>query len=168
VLPRLLRALAAAHAAGWVHCDVRPSNIVATPAGAMLVDWGAAARAGGAARRGVLAYSAGVFKAAKLPRAHPAIDASGALYTWLTVAYGRACVAPWLRSPAPASDAAMVLERGAWVAGLAGAEPRVARVAAALETLNEALVAGAALRDALGLAAEALQLQAAAGLQTQV
>jgi hypothetical protein len=62
----------------------------------------------------------------------------------------------------------MVLERGAWVAGLAGTEPRVARVAAALETLNEALVAGAALRDALGLAAEALQLQAAAGLQTQV
>ena len=50
--------------------------------------------------------------------------------------------------------------------GLAGAEPRVARVAAALETLNEALVTEAALRDALGLAAEALQ-QAAAGQQQQ-
>jgi hypothetical protein len=49
VLPRLLRALAAAHAVGWVHCDVRPSNIVVAAQGVML--WWTGARQRALARR---------------------------------------------------------------------------------------------------------------------
>jgi hypothetical protein len=131
------------------------------------VDWGAAARVGpgSEARRGVPAYSASALvAAAKLPPAHPAIDAAGALYTWLALAYGRGCVAPWLRSPAPASDKAMLEARQEWVVELAGAAPRVARVEAALGALDGALGGGAgsstargAMRGALAVAAEALR-----------
>ena len=43
----LARALAALHAAGWVHSDVAPSNVLVDDAGeARLIDLGAAARAG--------------------------------------------------------------------------------------------------------------------------
>jgi hypothetical protein len=131
----------------------------------MLVDWGAAACSSkdSAARRGVLAYSASALDNEVLPPAHPAIDAAGALYTWLAVAYGRACVAPWLRSPAPGTDETMLRARQRWVVGLARTEPRVARVAAALEAFNGALKgagsrrARSALKDALAVAAEALR-----------
>ena len=161
VLARVLRALASAHTAGWVHCDVRPSNIVmVASSGAMLVDWGAAARAGKEARHGVLAYSASALGAAKLPLAHPAIDASGALYTWLALAHGRAGPPPWLTSHAPASDAAMLKARAEWVARLARTEPRVARVEVALKALNDALHGKRtqkALGDALAVATEALR-----------
>lgn len=43
----VLTALDGAHRAGWIHRDVRPSNIVGREGGhAMLIDWGCAARKG--------------------------------------------------------------------------------------------------------------------------
>ncbi len=172
VLPRLLRALAAAHAAGWVHCDVRPSNIVVTPAGAMLVDWGAAACAGEgeAARRGVPAYSACALNRGRLPLAQPAIDAAGALFTWLAVAFGRGCVAPWLL-PRCQTDFDALDARDLWVAALAETDARVDRVYLALEDLEDALkgddgLAVGALRaaaDALGMPRRGLGRRTARG-----
>ena len=161
VLPRVLRALAAAHAAGWVHCDVRPANIVATPRGAMLVDWGAAACSGkgSLARRGVLAYSASALDAAKLPPAQPAIDAAGALYTWLAVAFGQGCVAPWLL-PRAQTDFEALDAREVWVAAQSDTDARVERVRLALEGLEGALDAE---EEPCGGAAGGGALRAAAG-----
>ena len=65
---RVLYALDVVHAAGWVHCDVRPSNVVvvenAAGARALLIDWGSASRTGerGIEKRWATPFShAGVF-----------------------------------------------------------------------------------------------------------
>ena len=63
VVVDVLRALGGAHAAGFVHGDVRPSNVVldtAAGGGARLVDWGAARGLGesGASRWGTLPFVA--------------------------------------------------------------------------------------------------------------
>ena len=52
---RMLAALEAAHAAGIIHCDVRPSNVVVAAGGAaLLVDWGSSCACGTEVRgRGV-------------------------------------------------------------------------------------------------------------------
>ena len=48
------RALASVHRAGVVHRDVKPGNVVLTPAGAKLLDFGIAARCGSRGERGRL------------------------------------------------------------------------------------------------------------------
>jgi serine/threonine protein kinase len=132
VLPRVLDALAAAHMAGWVHCDVRPANIVVAGQGAVLVDWGIA-RAVGAPLE-----SAGVedFCDERIWRdrgvsARPHHDALAALFTWIVIAFGGDGGVPW--------TAGCCVARRAWISERARADASVARVArgiAALEVMT--------------------------------
>ena len=161
VLPRVLRALSAAHRAGWVHSDVRPANIIVTEqGGAMLVDWGAAACTTEREKVWccVPAFSAKVMLDGKQPLAQPALDGVGALYTWLAVAHGHACTAPWVVGKRFANDAEMAMERREWLDLKANTDPRVEDVMEALQVLERALVRGRLLnsKDVLDIVGEAL------------
>ena len=161
--PRVLAALLAAHEAGWVHCDVRPANVAYVEGhGAMLVDWGNARRVGdGLVRSGVEAFTHAHVWRARGVDARPHHDALAALFTWLAVAFGDGCAAPWLGRGAVggSSDdgAGADSERRAWVAALAARDEGVARVARALEVLEgmtgraDPAAAVAAAREGLGL-----------------
>jgi hypothetical protein len=125
VVVRVLGALEAAAAAGIVHCDVRPANIVVVGDAATLVDWGCSCACGAEARgRGVAAFAdARVFGAATTHfAARSAQDVAGALLTWAAVACDAGCDAPWLarRAAAPAGGgstvADMLANREAWLA----------------------------------------------------
>jgi len=128
VVLRVLGALEAAAAAGLVHCDVRPANIVVVGDAAMLVDWGCSCMHGDEARgRGVAAFAdERVFSAATTHfKARPAQDVAGALLTWAAVACDAGCAAPWLawRAGAPmdggSTVAGMLAHRKAWLAAAA-------------------------------------------------
>lgn len=132
VVGRVLNALEHAAAAGVVHCDVRPANIVVVDDLAVLVDWGCScARDTDARGRGVPAYAdARIFAPATTSfKARPVQDVAGALYTWLAIACDAGCVAPWLALPA--APAGAQLEAGTPVPGVL--ERRAAWIAAAPE-----------------------------------
>jgi len=137
---RLLEALAAAHAVGVTHCDVRPANVVLVGDAALLIDWGSAAVAPreDAAGRGVAAYAdARVFSQGSFV-ARPSQDAAGALYTWLAIAMGAGCEAPWLSAAdALRSSDDAVVARDDWLAArrLDTGDERVHYIASALEAL---------------------------------
>ena len=118
---RVLDALERAHAKSIVHCDVRPSNVVvscATAGGeenALLVDWGSSRKLRADAHGcGVEAYAdERVFSQGSFA-ARPAQDAAGALFTFLAVAFGPDCCAPWI-APGMKREADVFLERDKWL-----------------------------------------------------
>ena len=133
VIHGVLRGLQAAHAAGIIHCDVRPSNVVflakPRPAGAaLLVDYGLSRAVGKcAAGVGVRVYAADCVFSQSTCAARAGLDLVAAAYTWLSVAYGdAACRAPWRVANEAAS---------AWLARESVLDAHVARIAAALDEL---------------------------------
>ena len=151
VMRRVLDALAAAHAAGWVHCDVRPANVVVVRGRAMLIDWGLAARSGAPlSPRSVPAFSDARLFDGTACAAEPRVDALGALFTWFAVAFGCGCAAPWLAGADPRfGDAGVLTARGDWLdarvqlaEGHASAE-RAARAARAVADIESGRAANA-------------------------
>jgi len=118
---RVLDALERAHAKRIAHCDVRPSNVVVSYAmagceeNALLVDWGSSRGLGSDAHGcGVDAYAdERVFSQGSFA-ARPAQDAAGALFTFLAVAFGPDCCAPWI-APGMKREADVFLERDKWL-----------------------------------------------------
>jgi hypothetical protein len=99
VVGAVLRTLRGAHAAGIMHCDVRPANIVLKDGAVYLVDWGLSRKERDNARsQGVAAYAApGVFTNKSTYTARPAMDVCGALCTWIAIVHGGASVeVPWV------------------------------------------------------------------------
>jgi hypothetical protein len=96
---------------------VRPSNIVVAAGGlALLVDWGAACKLGTPNSRGVAAFAdARVLRARGGVAAHPHIDALAALFTWLAIAFGDSCAAPWLDERQHGDEAALREARRLWI-----------------------------------------------------
>ena len=113
------RALRAAHAAGWVHCDLRPSNIVvrSETGSAVLVDWGSAQRAGeDCLGEGVAVFAHERMRGSSSCRAHDGLDACALLLTWVAIAWHERCEAPWGdRLPGLFDDRWQWLEDGAKV-----------------------------------------------------
>jgi hypothetical protein len=126
VVRDVLRALRGAHAAGYIHGDVRPSNVVlnARTDGALLVDWGAALplneKSTRTVRLGTLAFACDAVALCFEPTstsmrqrdtkpvvpyaAVPAVDLEPVAYLFAAVALGgeRACAPLWhdqLRAP---------------------------------------------------------------------
>lgn len=99
----VLRALRAAHDLGWVHCDVRPQNIVACPGNHfVLVDWGLARPVEAPAHGvGTEVYSAHHVFTQRHVAAHPAMDMESVAHTWVAIALGSPPgVAPWATAKA--------------------------------------------------------------------
>ena len=69
-------------------------------------------------------------------KARPAQDVAGALFTFLAVAFGRDCVAPWLGAGTRSEDEAFEA-RAMWLRRRADGDAGVARVAAALDELTD-------------------------------
>ena len=141
VLHRVLDALTDAHAVGWVHCDVRPANVVVvgdSERGApMLVDWGIARLENSSLLRcGVAAFAdARMWRASSSVGAGPQHDALAALYTWLAVAFGDRCAAPWV------GEATLELEdlfkaRREWIVERAAIDEGVRHVAEGIEKIE--------------------------------
>jgi serine/threonine protein kinase len=139
VVLRIFDALDAAHAAGVIHCDVRPSNVVIARDGrALLIDFGSSRAPGADARAvGVAAYAdARIFCQGSFV-ARRAQDVAGALYTWLAAAFGAEGVAPWLTTQHERSDLEMLDDRAEWLVEIAARDAGVARVAAALRDAED-------------------------------
>jgi len=146
VVRRLLDALSAAGLAGLVHCDVRPSNIVVADGGAVLVDWGISRAVGTRLRgSGVAAFAdARIFSGGV--DASPSVDALAALYTWLAVAHGDGCAAPWGEA---GEHGDLFRARARWVKKAAAGGGRAAAVAHGITGLS---TRAAAVADAVAVA----------------
>ena len=93
--------------------------------------------------------------------ARPHHDALAALYTWLAIAFGPSCAAPWLRGGAR-GDADDGAARREWVAARAARDARVARVAGGIAVL-ERMTGRSNPADALLAARKCLGLSPPAG-----
>jgi len=115
VLTGLLAALRCAHAAGFVHCDIRPRNIVVANQLCVLVDWGLCLHKGEKCHgRGVPPYAASaVFDRSCECVACSNHDVEAAVYTWLSVIYGLRCEAPWI-DPCSSNDNDVLNMRKSW------------------------------------------------------
>jgi hypothetical protein len=123
VVLRVLRALEAARARRLVHCDVRPSNIVVTAGdAACLVDWGIARKEGVLLKScGVPAYADRRIFSDCGVAARPCFDVLAALFTWLAIACGEGCAAPWAGKAAAAEGGKIFVARTKWVSARAHA-----------------------------------------------
>jgi serine/threonine protein kinase len=148
------RALRAAQGAGWVHCDLRPSNIVVRPGSscsAVLVDWGSARKA----KDDCLGEGVAVFAHARTRgrsgcKAHAGLDACALLLTWVGTAWHERCDAPWEdRQPG------LFEGRQAWLEERAARHAELRVVLCALLAIDRALQGGAAQAGAALDAAEA-------------
>jgi len=117
VVLRVLRALEAARAQRLVHCDVRPSNIVVAAAdAACLVDWGIARKEGVLLKScGVAAYADRRIFSDHGVAARPCFDVLAALFTWLAIACGEGCAAPWAGEAASAEGDEIFAARTQWI-----------------------------------------------------
>jgi hypothetical protein len=135
VLSGVHAALRAAHDAGLVHCDVRPSNCVVAAGVPLLVDWGLA-RGVGADASGcgdaLFALDAVFLQDSYIAR--PWQDLASAALLWVAIAYGPGadCDAPWRMC---SSVSRTMATRGAW---LRAAAPGDAALRAVLERLERA------------------------------
>ena len=161
VVRSIFGALSAAHTKGFVHCDVRPGNIVVAEGDAVyLVDWGLACRVGKHIKRcGVAAFAdVRVFTVGGVA-ASPALDILCALHTWLAIACGDAGMPPWARAGASEED--NFIARWNWLEKTARAPPsaRVLDIARCAIRLQSRPLAegGAGADDALDLARRLLE-----------
>ena len=127
---RILDALAAAHAVGFIHCDVRPSNVVIVKDKAMLVDWGSSRKRGEDSHGvGVTAFADSRVFEQKTYNARPTQDIFGALYTWLAIAFDIECAAPWHAAAlSRIGDGGMFVAREEWIKARSENDTIVARV----------------------------------------
>jgi len=129
---RLFDALDAAHLANIIHCDVRPSNVAFALGKALLIDWGSSSKMGtDVHRRGVAAYADERIFSQSSYSARRAQDAAGALFTFLAVAFGRECYAPWLTAEVQSEDD-IFRARSVWLQRRAESDGRIAHVRDAL------------------------------------
>jgi len=170
VAQRVSVALRAAHDAGLIHCDLRPSNLaVASGSGEVFVlDWGLARQVGKPAKGvGVGAFSserAFDVSTNKYPAA-PALDALAVLYTWLSLAFNSTCSAPWGRERG--SDAKMHACRREWIAHKRTSHVAVEAVAAAIDAIEVGEVTSPPI-DAMGIVQGALgEVQGALGMAAE-
>jgi hypothetical protein len=114
-------ALRAAHAAGVVHCDVRPTNCVVAGGAPLLLDWGLCRAAGAdAAWCGDALFTLDAVFRQQSYAACAWQDLAAAALLWVAVAYGAGdtCSAPWPSH----SHADRTLEaRGKWLRAAADA-----------------------------------------------
>jgi serine/threonine-protein kinase PknK len=83
-LEPLLQRLHATHQVGWVHGDIKPSNVLSTKAGPLLVDWAFATAAGSRLRGGTPGYLAPELRGSGYAGAAADIFALGvALAEWI-------------------------------------------------------------------------------------
>ena len=149
-----LRALRAAQGAGWVHCDLRPSNIVVRPGSscrAVLVDWGSARAAGeDCLGEGVAVFAHARTRSASSCKAHTGLDAAALLLTWVATAWHERCDAPW-------GDRLPGLFEGRldWLEDRAARHKELQVVLGALQAIDKALQGGAPQAGAALDAAEA-------------
>jgi len=104
VASSVLRVLQLAHARDFIHCDVRPANIVVVGgdgARFLLIDWGICVDAGtDVVSRGVPAFAPAALFEQRSYDARAALDLVALAHTWLAVAYGsRDASAPWVTKP---------------------------------------------------------------------
>jgi hypothetical protein len=147
------RALRAAQGAGWVHCDLRPSNIVVRPGSgcsAVLVDWGSARGAEDDCRgEGVAVFAHARTRGASC-KAHAGLDAAALLLTWVGTAWHERCDAPWGdRQPG------LFEGRLGWLEERAARHAELRVVLGALQAIDKALQGGAPQAGAALDAAEA-------------
>jgi serine/threonine protein kinase len=139
------------HAGGWLHCDVRPSNVVLAPdAGGdvVLVDWGLAVKKDSGGRMGVSGVESyiadDVLKVCQQPlgiwHAVEQHDLLAVAYTYAAVAAGdESCHTPW--ASAGRVPYRVIEQRSEWVAGPSEAAAVVRRFIAAVEAGGDAAYA---------------------------
>ena len=119
----VLAALRTAHAAGWLHCDVRPSNVVLVEEEVVLVDWGLSVKRDGTVRMGVCGVEAfvadDVLESCAQPMRHwsPSVehDLVAVGYTYAALWGGDAeCLPPWAHRGRAAHH--VLAQRTAWMA----------------------------------------------------
>ena len=138
----VLSALRAAHAAGYLHADARPTNVLwrPPPHPTVLSDWGLA-RSVEPSLQSLQSHALGWLEtapdaalqselipgAAWLPSA--STDCESALYTLAAIAFGQPCgAAPWAAGVGAGDVAALHAARSAWFARLPAVHPlRAAR-----------------------------------------